>query len=67
MFIANHGGMDVGQTGTTHTRRQSCQTLFIDIKSVDAAGGFHQRTQRQRFTARAGAEVANHFAAFGLN
>ena len=58
--------MDIGQPGTGHARLQVRQPFFGNIERVNTAFVRHLRAHRQRFAARARAEIHHDFAALGL-
>ena len=59
--------MNVGKSGTAHTRGEPLQALFIDVKSVQTTGRLHQCTESQCLASCAGTEVTHHFAALGAH
>ena len=59
--------MNVTQTGATHTRGHTGETLFIDVKSIQTTRRTHQRAKCQRLTTGTGTEVTDHFATTRLD
>ena len=59
--------MHVRQAAARQARLQFRQTLFRHVERIQAAGIAHDRAQRQRLAAGAGAKIDDHLAALGAD